>query len=51
VPVAGFISPARGRAWKSAGSDAQIDDPMGFSDHRDALKAAELRVESIKVSL
>jgi len=24
---------------------------MGLSDHRDALKAAELRVESIKVSL
>jgi len=24
---------------------------MGLNDHRDALKAAELRVESIKVSL
>jgi hypothetical protein len=53
VPVAGSILLSRARratAWKSAPGDAQIA-AMGLNEHRDALTAAEQRVESIKVSL
>jgi hypothetical protein len=55
VPVAGSIFPARPTdrtpTWKSALHGAQILRPMGLNDHRNALKAAEQRIESIKVSL
>jgi len=48
----GFHFPAASRgAWKTASLDAQIVAPMGLNEHREALKQAELRVESIKVSL
>jgi len=37
--------------WKTGAGDAQILRRMGLQDHRDELKAAGQRVESIKVSL
>jgi hypothetical protein len=37
--------------WKSAPQPAQLLAPMGLNDHQQALKAAEQRVESLKVSL
>lgn len=42
---------ARGGAWKSTPPPAHMFAPMGLNDHQQALKAAEQRVESLKVSL
>jgi hypothetical protein len=38
-------------AWTTSARGDQILRRMGLSDHQEALKAAEQRVESLKVSL
>jgi len=38
-------------ALERGSSRAARTDPMGLQEHRDALRAAEERVESLKVSL
>jgi hypothetical protein len=40
-----------GGAWKTTSCAAHIRGLMGLSDHEQALRAAEQRVESLKVSL
>jgi hypothetical protein len=37
--------------WKVARATAQITASMGFNEHLEALRQAELRVDQVKVSL
>jgi len=39
------------RSWKPPGAGATMLRPMGLQEHQDVLKAAEERLQSLKVSL
>ncbi|HEX5054322.1 MAG TPA: hypothetical protein VFZ65_21265 [Planctomycetota bacterium] len=49
--VSFFPRPIAQQRWTGAANGVQIDRLMGLNDHRQELKEAEHRVESIKVSL
>ena len=50
-PAARRVPAKTSRGWKPARQRAFMFPPMGLQEHKDVLKAAEERLQSLKVSL